>query len=73
MQLLLASWRQKSSRVYDSLFGKWVSWRSEQDSDPVSPPIGEVINFLEHLFEQGYQSTHTDTRWLLGRSTPDGV
>ena len=54
-KLLLASWRQKSSRTYDSLFGKWASWCSEQDCDPISCPIGEVINFLGHLFEQGYQ------------------
>ena len=54
-KLLLASWRQKSSKTYDSLFGKWVSWCGERDCDPVSCPIGEVINFLAHLFEQGYQ------------------
>ena len=54
-KLLLASWRQKSSKTYDLLFGKWVSWCGERDSDPVSYPIGEVINFLAHLLEQGYQ------------------
>ena len=54
-KLLLASWRQKSSRTYDLLFGKWASWCSERDCDPISCPIGEVINFLAHLFEQGYQ------------------
>ena len=54
-KLLLASWRQKSSKTYDSLFGKWTSWCSERDSDPLSCPIGEVVNFLAHLFEQGYQ------------------
>ena len=25
-ELLLPSWRQKSSKSYDSLFGKWVDW-----------------------------------------------
>ena len=54
-KLLLASWRQKSSKTYDSLFGKWASWCGERDCDPVSCPIGEVINFLAHFFEQGYQ------------------
>ena len=54
-KLLLASWRQKSSKTYDSIFRKWVSWCSERESDPVSCPIGEVVNFLAHLFEQGYQ------------------
>ena len=54
-KLLLASWRQKSSKTYDSLFEKWACWCSERDSDPISCPIGEVVNFLAHLFEQGYQ------------------
>ena len=54
-KLLLVSWRQQSSKTYNSLFGKWTSWCSEQDSDPVSCPIGEVVNFLAHLCEQGYQ------------------
>ena len=54
-KLLLVSWRQKSSKTYDSLFGKWVSWCRGRDSDPVSCAIGEVINFLAHLYEQGYQ------------------
>ena len=38
-ELLLASWRQKSSKSYDSLFGKWVDWCNQQHSDPVSGPI----------------------------------
>ena len=54
-ELLLASWRQKSAKTYDSLFSKWVRWCSERDSDPISGDIGEVINFLAHLFHQGYQ------------------
>ena len=54
-KLLLASWGQKSSKACDSLFGKWVSWCRERDGDPISCPIGEVINFFAHLYEQGYQ------------------
>jgi len=53
--LLLASWRQKSSKSYDSLFGKWVGWCSQRHSDPVSGPISEVVNFPAHLFKEGYQ------------------
>lgn len=55
IKLLLASWREKSSKTYDSLFGKWVSWCSEWDCDPISCPTGEVVNFFAHLFEHGYQ------------------
>ena len=54
-ELLLASWRQKSSRSYDSLFRKWVEWCGQRDSDPVSGPVSEVVNFLAHLYNEGYQ------------------
>ena len=54
-ELLLASWRQKSSQSYDSLFRKWVDWFNGRISDPVSGPISEVVNFLAHLLKEGYQ------------------
>ena len=44
-ELLLASWRQKSSKTYDSLFRKWIGWCNQRDSDPVSGPVSEVVNF----------------------------
>ena len=53
--LLLASWRQKSAQSYDLLCRKWIGWCSEWGSDPVSGPIEEVVNFLAHLFKEGYQ------------------
>ena len=53
--LLLASWRHKTAKSYDSLFGRWVSWCSERDTDPISGDIAEVVNFLAHLFQEGYQ------------------
>ena len=55
LQLLLASWRPKSSKTYYSLFTKWASWSNERGSDPVSGDIGEVVNFLAYLFNEGYQ------------------
>ena len=54
-ELLLASWCQKSSHSYDSLFRKWVEWCGQRDSDPVSGPVSEVVNFLAHLYKDGYQ------------------
>ena len=53
--LLLSSWRQKSSQSYDSLCRKWIGWCTERGSDPVSGPIEEVVNFLAHLYGKGYQ------------------
>ena len=37
------------------MFTKWASWCSERDSDPVLLDVSEVMNFLAHLFEEGYQ------------------
>ena len=37
--LLLASWRHKTAKSYDSLCGKWVGWYSERGTDPISGNI----------------------------------
>ena len=55
--LLLASWRTKSNKTYDSHFKKWLCWCSARGSDPVSGPVSEVANFLADLHEEGYQSS----------------
>jgi hypothetical protein len=54
-ELLLSSWRFKTAKSYDALFQKWVGQCSEQHSDPFSGPVGQVVNFLAHLYQQGYQ------------------
>ena len=53
--LMLKSWRTKTNRSYDSLFGKWHSWCRSRDSDPFSSPVSEVVNFLAYLYREGYQ------------------
>ena len=46
--LLLASWRTKSNKTYDSHFKKWLCWCSAiGGSDPVSGPLSEVANFWQ--------------------------
>ena len=54
--LMLKSWRTKTNRYYNSLFGKWHSWCSSRGSDPFSGPIKEVVNFLAHLYKEGWIS-----------------
>ena len=54
-KLLLASWREKSGKTYDSLFRKWAGWCTERDIDPLSGDVTSVVNFLADLFHQGYQ------------------
>ena len=53
--LMLNSWRTKTNKSYDSLFGKWHSWCCGRGSDPFSGPIKEVVNFLANLHKEGYQ------------------
>ena len=54
-ELMLASWREKSLKAYDSQFQKWISWCGTRSADPISGSVGEVVNFLADLFSQGYQ------------------
>ena len=53
--LVLSSWRDKSTRSYNSSFNKWARWCAERDRNPISGPISDVANFLADLFEEGYQ------------------
>ena len=55
--LLLASWRTKSNKTYDSHFNKWLCWCSARGSDPISRPVSEIANFLAHLHKEGYRSS----------------
>ena len=45
MELMLSSWREKSSKAYESQFQKWASWCGARSIDPISCPIGNVVNF----------------------------
>ena len=54
-ELMLSSWREKSSKAYESQFQKWASWCSARSINPISCPIGDVVNFLAEMFSEGYQ------------------
>ena len=56
-ELLLKSWRTKTSRAYDSHFKKWLGWCTERNVDPISGPISDVANFLADLHAKGYQTS----------------
>ena len=53
--LILNSWRTKTNKSYDSLFGRWNRWCTERSSNPFSGPVSEVANFLATLYQEGYQ------------------
>ena len=42
-------------KTYESQFQKWISWCGAKSVNPISCPVGEVVNFLANLFDQGYQ------------------
>ena len=50
-ELILKSWRTKTNKSYDSLFGRWHRWCNERGSDPFSGPVSEVA----YLYGEGYQ------------------
>ena len=54
-ELILKSWRTKTNKSYDSLFGRWHRWCTGRGSDPISGPVSEVANFLASLYREGYQ------------------
>ena len=47
--LMLKSWREKTNKSYDSLFGRWYSWCNRREADPFSRPITDIVNFLATL------------------------
>ena len=53
--LVLNSWRDKSSRSYNSSFSKWAHWCEQRDRNPFSGPISDIANFLAELYQEGYQ------------------
>ena len=65
--LVLSSWRDKSTKSYNSSF-KWARWCSERDRDPLSGPISDVANFLAELFEQGYH--YSSLNMLIAQPFP---
>ena len=58
-ELRNCSWRHGDRshprRMTHSLASGSARWCCERDSDPISCPLGEVVNFLADLYEQGYQ------------------
>lgn len=54
-QLLLLSWRMKTTSNYNSLFNKWASECEQEVTNFVDGTVEDVVNFLAKLHEKGYQ------------------
>ena len=72
-ELMLASWRTKSSQSYESHFWKWVRWCTEWGHNPISGPVADVANFLAYLHEESYQSRSLNSFRLAISSVLDTV
>ena len=72
-ELMLSSWREKFSKTYESQFQKWISWCGARGVNPISCPVGEVVNFLAVLFEQGYQYRSLNAYWSAISSVHDKI
>ena len=53
-ELLMAFWRQKSNKSYNSLLHKWECWCAQWNRNPISGPIVDISNFLAGLHYNGY-------------------
>ena len=57
IELILASWKSKTSRAYDSHFKKWLGRCTERGLDPVSGAVSDIANFSADLHAQGHQTS----------------
>jgi len=46
--------RQGTISSYESTWGKWASWCSNQQIDPIHCPLNYILDYLAHLYESGY-------------------
>ncbi len=53
--MVLASWRPSTIRVYSAQFGVFCRWCQGISKDPLEASIEDVLKFLQHLFSKGLQ------------------
>ena len=46
INLILASWREKTNATYNSAWRKWERWCTAHTTDPFSASIANVLEFL---------------------------
>ena len=62
--LLLASWRQKSAKTYDSLFNTRIRLCSERDTDPIS---GDRVTSIGPWTPTDQQSLLSKKKWTAAK------
>ena len=52
-ELVLASWRPSTKKLYDVYIKKWIIYAKENNCSTYNPVIQDVLNFLAALFHDG--------------------
>ena len=60
-EIILCSWRKSTTLQYDVNIKKWISFATARGSDPFTPSVALVVEFLTDLFHRGlsYSSLNT--------------
>ena len=57
--LILKSWRTKTNKSFDSMFGQWNRWCVARGSNPFSGPVSAVANFFASLYQDSVNAYRT--------------
>jgi len=53
VSILMKSWRNNTSKQYETYIQKWISYSESNDCDTWNPDISFVLDFLASLFDSG--------------------
>ena len=53
VSLLLASWRSSTTKNYNSSWRRWDQWCEKHMVNPISPSLGNILNFLAAEYSAG--------------------
>ena len=71
-ELWVSAWRSGTQSAYDSCWRKWASWCRERQINPFQASVENVINFLSHLYTEGYEySTINNYRSAISAIHPE--
>ncbi|XP_070564060.1 uncharacterized protein [Ptychodera flava] len=54
-ELMSHAWRDGTASSYNSSWRKWSSWCGEQQINPFQTTLGDILNFLTTLYNEGYE------------------
>ena len=70
-ELMSAAWRKGTEKSYSSAWKRWSSWCSQRGCNPISPSIGQILQFLTEEFQNGKEySTINSYRSALSATLP---